>query len=105
MTKKRSKKFKGVTFLKNKNLWFARITFSGVRYSLGKFKSYEKATEIYRQALEAGGVAVKAWCNTPIEYRGSFGDKVMGESRFPTEENAIKNFVNIKQDEEDLFKW
>lgn len=90
-----NKKITGVTFLKKKKLWYARITFYGVRYSLGTHKSYEKAVEIYQAATKAGCIEVKAWCNTPVEYRGKLGEKLVGTSKFTDEESKIKKFSRI----------
>jgi hypothetical protein len=102
------RKSTGVTYLKNKKLWYARITFYGVRYSLGTHKNYEKAVEIYKAAQRAGCVEVKAWCNTPVEYRGKLGEKLVGISKYQEEENKIKQFPSIQDcndNEENHLIW
>lgn len=108
MTRKLSKKPLGVTYLKNKKTWYARITFSGVRYSLGTHKNYDDAVEIYKAAAKAGCTEVKAWCNTPVQYRGTLGERVVGDSEFTEEENKIKEFLNLQdgsKNEENELIW
>jgi hypothetical protein len=108
MTRKRSDKFKGVTFNKNTNLWFARIAFSGVRYSLGTYKNREDAEETYKNALRLGCVFVKAWCNAPRDCRGKLGEEITGVSKFLKEEERIKLFSAISdgsETEKELLIW
>jgi len=96
----RSDKFTGVTYIKDKDLWKARITFSGVRYYLGKFKSYDKAVETYKAALAAGGIVTKSWCNTMVEYRGQLGASVaVGASQLVEEEEKLRKFSFLTVDE------
>jgi len=104
MNRKRCKTHKGISFDKKKKLWSARIAFHGVRYSLGRYKSKEKAEEVYRTALELGAIKVKAWCNTAIEYRGQLGYYAPGTTNLAEEEAIIKGFSSIldgdKEDDE-----
>lgn len=108
MTRKRCKTYKGISFDKKKNLWSARITFHGVRYSLGRHKSKEKALEIYKTALELGAIKVKAWCNTAIEYRGKLGHYEPGTTNLAEEEAIIKGYNSIvdgAKEEANEFIW
>lgn len=89
---KKESKFKGVAYDNIRNKWYTRIAFSGVRYALGRFESYEEAVEAYKEAWNMGGVKLKAWYNKDPQYRGKLVEFVKGSSKFIPEEERIKKF-------------
>lgn len=108
MAKGRSYSYKGVAWDNIRNKWYARVTFAGVRYALGRYNTYEEANEVYEAAWAVGGAKVKAWYNLPAEYRGNLLDFVRGVSVHQTEENQIKSYNVLKDsaiEEEKDYKW
>ncbi len=100
--------FKGVSWDAKRNKWYARIAFSGVRYALGRFETYEQAIAAYEEAYAMGGVRLKSWYNKPPEYRGKLGESISGVSAFIKEEDRIKAFESLldgKNEEENEFRW
>ena len=105
---KKKSPFKGVAWDGQRKKWYTRIAFSGVRYALGRFDTYEQALAAYQEAYAMGGVRVKAWYNKPPEYRGKLGESIFGVSDYNDEESKLKqfsSFIDGKEAEENEFKW
>lgn len=93
--KKKVSKFKGVAYDNIRNKYYARIAFSGVRYALGRFETYQEAVEAYKEAWNMGAIKLKAWYNSDPEIRGKLGDYAKGTTRFSEEEEKIKSFSHL----------
>lgn len=100
--------FKGVAFDKKRKKWYARIAFSGVRYALGRYDTQEEAIAAYQEALNMGGIRMKAWYNKAPEYRGKLGVDVSGVSDLQNEEDKLRSFSSLIdgiEEENKQFIW
>lgn len=108
MKERKRSSFKGVAWDAKRGKWYARIAFSGVRYALGRFETYEQALAAYQEAYAMGGMKLKAWYNKSPEYRGKLGESITYKSEFNEEEDKLKlfsSFVDGKEAEEDEYRW
>lgn len=108
MKEKKESRFKGVAYDNIRDKWYSRIAFSGVRYALGRFESYEEAVEAYKEAWNMGGVKLKAWYNKEPQYRGKLVEYARGTTEFKDEESKIKTFSHLldgfEEDNKD-YRW
>ena len=95
MKEKKESKFKGVSFDRFRNKYYARIAFSGVRYALGRFETEQEAIEVYKEAWNMGAVKLKAWYSKDPQYRGKLVEYSRGVSEYEKEESKIKSFSKL----------
>jgi len=93
--------FKGVTWDNIRNKYYARIAFSGVRYALGRYDTYEEAVEAYKEAWNMGAIKLKAWYAKDPQHRGKLVEYAKGTSQFKDEESKMKTFSKLLDSSEE----